>query len=78
MYYGTCGHGKGLVDAMSGFCVKIIITKDFSCKSAAEIARYLTYLLKKDHKQHNFLFFKDEISLKRSEKSLLKVPDCKK
>ena len=23
MYYGTCGHGKGLVDAMSGFCVKI-------------------------------------------------------
>ena len=51
IYYGVNGHGKGLVDAMSGFGVKTplrrgIITKDFMFNTAAELVVYLKNILK--------------------------------
>ena len=41
LYYGVNGHGRGLVDAMSGFCVKTplrhaIVTDDFMFNTATE------------------------------------------
>ena len=46
VYYGVSGHGKGLVDAMSGFGVKqpvrkAIIQKDWFFNSAEDIYHFL-------------------------------------
>ena len=46
LYHGVNGHGKGLVDAMSGFGVKTplrraIVTEDFMFNSAEELKIFL-------------------------------------
>ena len=46
-FYGTSGHGKGLVDAMSSFGVKApicraVLTEDFSYQNAQDIYDYHT------------------------------------
>ena len=63
VYYGASGHGKGLVDAMSGFGVKgplrkAVITSDLHFTNAAEICNYLDELFKDDNKKHYYLFHK--------------------
>ena len=52
-YYGASGHGKGLVDAMSGFGVKgpihkAVITENFHYDSAEDIHAYLVDLFHGD------------------------------
>ena len=46
VYYGVSGHGKGLVDMMSGFGVKgplrrAVITSNFSYSNAVDIYNFL-------------------------------------
>ena len=46
-YYGASGHGKGLVDAMSGFGVKEPLEKQLSQKiSIMNVLSTLCYFLK--------------------------------
>ena len=52
-YFGVSGHGKGLVDAMSGFGVKsplrkAVVTEDLHYDSAHDIVSYLQELFKDD------------------------------
>ena len=52
-YFGVPGHGKGLVDAMSGFSVKgplrkAVVTEDLHYDSAQDIVSYLQELFKDD------------------------------
>ena len=53
LYYGVNGHGRGLVDAMSGFGVKSplrreIVTDDFMFYKAAELEVFLKNRFKDD------------------------------
>lgn len=47
VFYGVLGHGKGLVDAMSGFGInkgpirKAVLWEDFSYHKALDIQEYL-------------------------------------
>lgn len=48
-YFGISGHGKGLIDAMSGFGVKgplykVVLTEDFSYRTVEDIYDYLFFL----------------------------------
>ena len=54
IYYGVPGHGKGLVDAMSGFGVKsplrhLIQTEDYYYKSAESVCSKLKGMLRINH-----------------------------
>ena len=56
-FYGTSGHGKGLVDAMWSFGVKApicraLLTDDFSYQNAKDIFDYLTLLFGNDINKH--------------------------
>ena len=53
-YYGVRGHAKGLVDAMSGFGLKIpyrnaIVTDNIFCNSAEEIYTFISEKMKDEH-----------------------------
>ena len=57
VYYGASGHGKGLVDAMSGFKVKeplhkAVITGNFPYNSSSDICEYVADLVKDDRKHY--------------------------
>ena len=57
VYYGVSGHGKGLVDAMSGFGVKgpiwrAVVTKNFSFTTAEDIYNYLYNLFEIDEEKN--------------------------
>ena len=60
VYYGVSGHGKGLVDAMSGFGVKgpiwrAAVTKNFSFTTAEDIYNYLYNLFEIDEQKRALL-----------------------
>ena len=53
LYYGVNGHGRGLVDSMSGFGVKTplrreIVTNDFMFNSSLELFQFLESRLTAD------------------------------
>ena len=69
-FYGTSGHGKGLVDAISSFGVKApihrtVLTEDFSYLNAQNIYDYLTQFFQNDSKKHYYLIEKNEIEAKK-------------
>ena len=71
-YCGVTGHGKGLVDAMSGFGVKgpvcrAIITQKFDYNSAEDIYVFLTELFDEDHAKDYFLIDPDTIRSKKNQ-----------
>ena len=66
-YYGASGHGKGLVDAMSGFGVKgplkrAVILKNFSYRSAEHIHGFLYTHFKHDDQKHSYLVDVEDIA----------------
>ena len=71
VYYGVSGHGKGLVDAMSGFGVKgpirrAVVTKSFSFTTAEDIYNYLYNLFEIDKQKELYLVTPETIHSKRS------------
>ena len=65
-FYGTSGHGKGLVDVMSSFRVKAPIHRaalmeDFSYWNAKDIFDYLNLIFGNDINKHYILLDGDEI-----------------
>ena len=65
-YFGVSGHGKGLVDAMSGFGVKgplrkAVVTEDLHYDSAQDIVSYLLELFKDDPYKIHFELNPQEI-----------------
>ena len=81
-FYGTSGHGQGLVDAMSCFGVKApirraVLTEDLSYRNAKYIFDYLTLLFGNDINKHYILLDGDEIQdLKNSVSGSYKVKKC--
>ena len=74
------GHGKGLVDAMSGFGVKgpiwrAVVTKNFSFTTAEDIYNYLYNLFEIDEKKEHYLVTPETIHSKRSNDKL-KIDGC--
>ena len=66
-FYGTSGHGKGLVDAMSNFGVKghlrkAVLLEDFSYNSSIDIMNYLTNHFQNDRNKEYFLISQEEIN----------------
>ena len=66
VFYGPSGHGKGLVDVMSGLCVKgplrrAVITNDFSYKTSEDIHSYLCDLFQDDLKKCYYVITNDKI-----------------
>ena len=82
-FYGTSGHGKGLVDAMSSFGVKApirraVLTEDFSYRNAKDIFDYLTLLLTNIINKHYILLDGDEIQdVKNSVSGSYKIKKCR-
>ena len=69
LYYGAAGHGKGLVDAMSGFGLKdplrkAIIRENFFYNSAEDIFEFIVPKKESDTKKY-FLVDKDMLNEKR-------------
>ena len=66
-YYGVPGHGKGLVDSMSGFGVKTllrreIVTKDIFFSGSAGMSENLKKLFEDDHTKHDINLEKNKFS----------------
>ena len=84
LYYGVNGHGKGLVDAMSGFGVKsvlrrAIVTDDFMYNTADELVSFLKETFKDDQHKHYKLLPSDLIEECRKEKGEgIFIKGCKK
>ena len=81
VYYGVSGHGKGLVDAMSGFGVKgplwrAVITSNFSYSNAVDIYNFLIDKFSNDMKKHYFLLDPKDITIKHDEKLPLSIKSC--
>ena len=68
-FYGTSGHGKGLVDAMSSFKAPIrraVLTEDLSYQNAQGIYEdYLTQFFRNDSKKHYYSIEKNEIEVEK-------------
>ena len=81
-FYGTYGHGKGLVDAMSSFGVKsllrtAVLLEDFSYISSIDIMNYLTNHFQNDQNKEYFLITQEEISNNREPiKGWFKIKGC--
>ena len=82
VYYGVCGHGKGLVDAMSAFGVKsplrrAVVTENFKYNSADEIRSYLSIKFSKEFPEKQY-YTVDPATLDgiRKDKESLKIKDC--
>ena len=80
-YFGPSGHGKGLVDAMSGFGVKgplkrAVINNDFSYRSAEEIYTMLNSHFANCEWKHYKLITLDEFEEQSKKKSALPIPKC--
>lgn len=59
--YGIYGHGKGLLDDMSGFVVKsplckAVLTKDCTYRSVEDIYDYLSFLFRNDESKRYYNF----------------------
>ena len=69
------GHGKGLVDPMSGFGVKGPIRRVVSFTTAEDIYNYLYNLLEIDEQKEHYLVTPETIHSKRSNDKL-KIDGC--
>ena len=70
VYYGVLGHGKGLVDAMSGFGVKgplrrEVITSNFNYSNASDIHQFLSSKFHNDDKKHYYYLESEKIKQER-------------
>ena len=79
-YYGVAGHGKGLVDAVSGVGVKgpirrAVVTKNFSFTTAEDIYNYLYNFFEIDEQKEDYLVTPETIHSKRSNDKL-KIDGC--
>ena len=80
-YFGASGHGKGLVDAMSGFGVKgplrrAVVTQDLHYDSASDIVSFLSDLFRDDI---NKIYYELTVSeIDKVTKSVLKIKDIMK
>ena len=66
-YFDASGHGKGLVDAMSGFGVKgplrrAVITQDLHYDSTSDIVSFLSNLFSDDTATNHYELTVNEIS----------------
>ena len=73
LYYGVNGHGRGLVDAMSGFGLKTplrreIVTNDFMFNTAEELFEYLEQRFASDDSKHYVLLSEEKIASYRDQK----------
>ena len=80
VYYGVSGHGKNLVDAMSGFGIKgpirrAAVTKNFLFTTAEDIYSYLYNLFEIDEKKEHYLVTAETIHSKISNDKL-KIDGC--
>ena len=78
--YGVSGHGKGLVDAMSGFGVKgrirrAVVIKNFSFTTAEDIYNYFYNLFEIDEQKEHYLVTPETTHSKRSNDKL-KIDGC--
>ena len=78
VYDGVSGHGKGLVDAMSGFGVKspwrrVVITSNFSYGNSLDIYNYFTETFSNDDKKHHFFVDPETIAKRREHKQPLPI-----
>ena len=69
VYYGAPGHGKGLVNGMSGFGVKgplcnAIVTTYFFFNHAADIVKFLQESQEEHRNRHYFLLEKEQLQKK--------------
>ena len=81
IYYGVSSHGKGLVDAMSGFGVKGPLRKaawceNFSYSCADDITKYLVAKSVDDDTKHHVNLNLSEIRKNRDNKNFLKINGC--
>lgn len=81
-YYGVNGHGRGLVDAMSGFGVKSIIrraivTEDFWYETLDDLIPFLEKY-KNDKRYYYTTLDKDKIIETREEANDLPIKGCRK
>ena len=80
-YYGVSSHGKGLVDAMSGFGAKgplwkAVVTQDLHYDCASNIVSFLKDLfINDDNQKHHFKLEPKEIQSITT--SAIKVKDCR-
>ena len=78
-YYGVCGHGKGLVDAMSAFGVKTplrraVVTDDLEYSSAQDICDFLTNKFSNEFPEKQYYVFeKAALDARRENKEELKI-----
>ena len=73
LFYGVVGHGKGLVDSMSSFGVKMpireaIVREDFWYKDSKEIERFLSLKFFEDPKKNYYVLQPDELIKRNEEK----------
>ena len=79
--YYVSGHGKGLVDAMSGFGVKepfrkAVWCEDFSNSCADDITKYLAAKFVGDEAKHHVHLNLCKIRNNRDNKNFLKINGC--
>ena len=82
VYYGVSGHGKGLVDAMSGFGVKgplrrEVITSNFNYSNASDIHQFLSSKFHNDDKKHYYYLESEKIKQERENKIPLPISKCR-
>ena len=84
LYYGVNGHGRGLIDAMSGFGVesplrKKIVTEDFCFEKAAELEVFLKKEFQGDERK---IYETIEVNILDEKRKVrgdsLKIPGCRK
>ena len=80
-YYGVPGHGRGLVDAMSGFGLKdplrrAIITDDFFFNNAEELHQFLEERFREDPSRFYTVISSDVLAKSRENKSELMIKGC--
>ena len=83
LYYGVNGDGRGLVDAMSGFCVKSplwrkIVVDDFFFESANELSILLQCTFEDDPMKVYTTISSDELRNNRRKKGGVPISGCQK
>ena len=82
VYYGVAGHGKGTVDAMSGFGVKdpirkAIVQEDFFFNSSEDVYNYLLKNKASD-KMNYYLIDKKDLDQRRKVTDTLPIKEVRK
>ena len=82
LYYGVNGHGRGLVDAMSGFGVKAvlrhaIVTQDFFYNTAEDLLNFLKVSMS-GKCYHYQILAKESLDVDRENRQELFIAGCRK